>query len=49
MELEEAVERIKFETHRFARHQANWFREDAPEISWFTMEEWRRNGRSELR
>ncbi|MCA9917075.1 MAG: tRNA (adenosine(37)-N6)-dimethylallyltransferase MiaA [Anaerolineales bacterium] len=37
MSLEEAVERIKFETHRFARHQANWFRKDDPAISWFTM------------
>ena len=37
MSLEEAVERIKFETHRFARHQANWFRADDPAIKWFTM------------
>jgi tRNA dimethylallyltransferase len=37
MSLAEAIERIKFETHRFARHQANWFREDDPTISWFTM------------
>ena len=39
MSLEEAVERIKFETHRFARHQANWFREDDPAIKWFSMGE----------
>lgn len=39
MGLEEAIERIKFETHRFARHQANWFREDDPAIIWFEMEE----------
>ncbi|MFZ1398819.1 MAG: tRNA (adenosine(37)-N6)-dimethylallyltransferase MiaA [Candidatus Promineifilaceae bacterium] len=39
MSLAEAVERIKFETHRFARHQANWFREDDPAITWFTMED----------
>lgn len=39
MSLEEAVERIKFETHRFARHQANWFRKDDPAITWFTMKE----------
>lgn len=39
MGLEEAIERIKFETHRFARHQANWFREDDPAITWFEMEE----------
>ena len=39
MALDEAVERIKFETHRFARHQANWFRKDDPAITWFTMED----------
>lgn len=37
MSLDEAVERIKFETHHFARHQANWFRLDDPSISWFEM------------
>jgi tRNA dimethylallyltransferase len=35
MTLEEAVARIKFETHRFARHQAAWFRRDDPTITWF--------------
>ncbi len=35
MELGAAVERIKFETHRFARHQATWFRRDDPTITWF--------------
>ncbi len=35
MALETAVERIKFETHRFARHQAAWFRRDDPTITWF--------------
>jgi tRNA dimethylallyltransferase len=35
MSLEEAVERIKFETHRFARQQATWFRLDDPAIHWF--------------
>lgn len=39
MELTEAVERIKFETHRFARHQANWFRKDDPAIIWFEMDD----------
>lgn len=39
MSLEEAVERIKFETHRFARQQATWFRRDDPAITWFEMEE----------
>lgn len=35
MALAQAVERIKFETHRFARHQAAWFRRDDPAITWF--------------
>ncbi len=39
MSLDEAVERIKFETHRFARHQANWFSKDDPAITWFKMGE----------
>ena len=38
MSLDEAVERIKFETHRFARQQATWFRQDDPAITWFDME-----------
>ena len=33
--LADAVERIKFETHRFVRHQATWFRRDDPTINWF--------------
>ncbi len=32
--LAEAVERIKFETHRFARQQHTWFRPDDPRIHW---------------
>ena len=32
--LEEAVARIKFETHRFARQQATWFRGDDRRIQW---------------
>lgn len=35
LSLEEAVERIKFETHRFVRHQHNWFSPDDPRIHWF--------------
>ena len=35
MTLDAAVERIKFETHRFARQQATWFRADDPRIAWF--------------
>jgi tRNA dimethylallyltransferase len=38
MSLEEAVERAKFETHRFVRQQATWFRLDDPAITWFDME-----------
>ncbi len=38
MGLEEAVERIKFETHRFARQQGTWFRLDDPAIAWFDMD-----------
>lgn len=33
--LEEAVERIRFETHRFVRQQYTWFRPDDPHIHWF--------------
>ncbi len=39
MNLNEAIERIKFETHRFARHQANWFSIDDPTITWFEMKD----------
>ena len=31
-------QRIKFETHRFARQQATWFRADDPRIAWFDLE-----------
>jgi tRNA dimethylallyltransferase len=36
--LEDAVERIKFETHRFARQQYTWFRPDDPRIHWFDVD-----------
>ncbi|RMG91946.1 MAG: tRNA (adenosine(37)-N6)-dimethylallyltransferase MiaA [Chloroflexi bacterium] len=36
--LEDAVARIKYETHRFARQQATWFRRDDPRIVWFDMD-----------
>ncbi len=39
MTLPQAVERIKFETHRFARQQNSWFRPDDPAIHWFDMDE----------
>jgi len=35
--LDEAVERIKFETHRFIRQQSNWFRLDDKAITWFDV------------
>ena len=34
LELSVAIERIKFETHRFARQQYNWFRLNDPAIEW---------------
>lgn len=37
--LEEAVERIKYETHRFVRQQYTWFRPDDPQIHWFDIRE----------
>ncbi|MEJ2211696.1 MAG: tRNA (adenosine(37)-N6)-dimethylallyltransferase MiaA [Anaerolineae bacterium] len=33
--LEDVVARIKHSTHRFVRHQANWFRPDDARIHWF--------------
>ena len=39
MTLEAAVERIKYETHRFARQQATWFRADDPRIKWFASDQ----------
>jgi tRNA dimethylallyltransferase len=33
--LPEAIERIKFETHRFVRQQYTWFRLDDPAVHWF--------------
>jgi tRNA dimethylallyltransferase len=35
--LEEAVVRMKRNTRQFVRRQANWFKEDDPEISWFKV------------
>jgi tRNA dimethylallyltransferase len=34
LSLEEAVARIKFASHRFARRQYTWFRLDDPSIVW---------------
>ncbi|MBI2847502.1 MAG: tRNA (adenosine(37)-N6)-dimethylallyltransferase MiaA [Chloroflexi bacterium] len=38
LDLPSAVERIKFESHRFARHQYAWFRPDVlPGVHWFDV------------
>ena len=37
--LEEAVQRMKFETHRFSRQQNTWFRRDDPRINWFDLDQ----------
>jgi len=36
--LETAIQRIKFETHRFARHQYAWFRLKDNRIKWFNIQ-----------
>jgi tRNA dimethylallyltransferase len=33
--LEETIGRIKYDTHRFVRHQYNWFRLNDERIHWF--------------
>ncbi|MCA9951273.1 MAG: tRNA (adenosine(37)-N6)-dimethylallyltransferase MiaA [Anaerolineales bacterium] len=38
MTLDTAIERIKFETHRFARQQNNWFHRSDENITWFDMD-----------
>jgi tRNA dimethylallyltransferase len=38
MDLAAAMQRIKFETHRFARHQYAWFHLNDPRIHWFDVE-----------
>lgn len=35
--LDEAIERIKFETHRFVRHQNNWFKRGDWDVAWFDV------------
>ncbi len=37
--LEEAIKWMKRRTRQFIRRQANWFREDDPNIRWFTVGE----------
>ncbi len=36
--LAAAIQQIKFETHRFARHQYNWFRLKDDRIKWFDIQ-----------
>jgi len=36
--LESAIQQIKFETHRFVRHQYGWFRLKDKRIRWFDIE-----------
>jgi len=43
VDLSKAVQRIKYETHRFARHQYAWFRPNDEAIHWFES----RNGMEE--
>ena len=38
VDLPAAIQQIKFETHRFARHQYAWFRLDDPRIRWFDIQ-----------
>ena len=35
--LAEAIERTKYETHRFVRQQYTWFRLDNVAINWFDI------------
>ena len=37
LDLAEAVQRIKYKTHRFARHQYAWFRLEDEAIHWFDI------------
>jgi len=37
IDLEEAIQKIKYETHRFVRHQYAWFHLDDERIHWFDV------------
>jgi len=39
IDLSYAIQQIKFETHRFVRHQYAWFHLDNPRIHWFDIEQ----------
>lgn len=34
-DLADAIQKIKYRTHRYIRQQSNWFRRDDPRIRWF--------------
>ena len=38
MSLDAAIQQIKYETHRFVRHQYNWFRLKDDRIRWFDIQ-----------
>jgi tRNA dimethylallyltransferase len=42
--LPEAIDRIKYETHRLARHQYAWFRPGDSRIHWFNTSETKAGG-----
>ena len=44
MTLPEAIDRIKYETHRLARHQYAWFRLDDSRVRWFDISKIRNTG-----
>ncbi|UCC59635.1 MAG: tRNA (adenosine(37)-N6)-dimethylallyltransferase MiaA [Dehalococcoidia bacterium] len=46
--LSEAVQQIKYNTHRFVRHQYNWFRLQDKRIHWFDAKEKTRQGIKDL-
>ena len=37
LEMEVALERMKYETHKFARRQYTWFRKNDSQIHWFDV------------
>jgi len=37
--LATAIQQIKFETHRFVRHQYNWFQLKDERIKWFDIQD----------
>lgn len=48
--LEEAIARIKYETHRFIRQQYTWFRLKDRRINWFdvTVPKWQEQAKSQI-